>query len=117
MKDNNQSANLAALIDAGMRSFKIEGRYKDMGYVKNITAHYRVLLDEILDERAPNWRALSGRTTFTFTPDPDQNFNREFTDYFVNGRKEDIGAFDSPKNPGQPIGWVTQGRPQLVELA
>lgn len=51
MKDNNQSDNLRALIDAGVRSFKIEGRYKDMGYVKNITAHYRTLLDEIIEER------------------------------------------------------------------
>jgi collagenase-like PrtC family protease len=53
MKDNNQSANLAALVDAGIRSFKIEGRYKDMGYVKNITAHYRKLLDELI-RRAPD---------------------------------------------------------------
>jgi 23S rRNA 5-hydroxycytidine C2501 synthase len=110
MKDNNQSDNLAALIDAGVRSFKIEGRYKDMAYVKNITAHYRKLLDEIMDKREnselPLARASSGRTTFSFTPDPDQNFNREFTDYFVNGRKEDIGAFDTPKNPGRAIGWV-----------
>ena len=87
MKDNNQSDNLRALIDAGVRSFKIEGRYKDMGYVKNITAHYRSLLDEIIDEREnsahPLARASSGRTRFTFTPDPLQNFNREFTDYFV----------------------------------
>ncbi len=120
MKDNNQSDNLRALIDAGVRSFKIEGRYKDMGYVKNITAHYRRLLDEILDEREasgdPLARASSGRTTFTFTPDPLQNFNREFTDYFVNGRKEDIGAFDTPKNPGQAIGWVTKLGPNFVEL-
>jgi collagenase-like PrtC family protease len=120
MKDNNQSDNLRALIDAGVRSFKIEGRYKDMGYVKNITAHYRKLLDEILDEREssgdPLARASSGRTTFTFTPDPLQNFNREFTDYFVNGRKEDIGAFDTPKNPGQAIGWVTKLGPNFVEL-
>jgi len=120
MKDNNQSENLRALIDAGVRSFKIEGRYKDMGYVKNITAHYRKLLDEILDEREasgdPLARASSGRTTFTFTPDPLQNFNREFTDYFVNGRKEDIGAFDTPKNPGQAIGWVTRLGPNFVEL-
>ena len=115
MKDNNQSDNLEALINAGVRSFKIEGRYKDMQYVKNITAHYRKLLDEIIEKREsgadpeafPLSRASSGRTTFTFTPDPDQNFNREFTDYFVNGRKEDIGAFDTPKNPGQTIGWVT----------
>ncbi|MDD2546581.1 MAG: U32 family peptidase [Burkholderiaceae bacterium] len=120
MKDNNQSDNLRALIDAGVRSFKIEGRYKDMGYVKNITAHYRQLLDEIIEEREisghPVARASSGRTRFTFTPDPLQNFNREFTDYFVTGRKEDIGAFDTPKNPGQAIGWVTQVGANFVEL-
>jgi putative protease len=120
MKDNNQSANIAALVDAGVRSFKIEGRYKDMGYVKNITAHYRKLLDELLEARAcsddPMARSSSGTTTFTFTPDPDQNFNRAFTDYFVNGRTDTIGAFDSPKNPGQPIGYVTQVGPNWVEL-
>ena len=122
MKDNNQSANIAALVDAGVRSFKIEGRYKDMAYVKNITAHYRKLLDELIDARegdpahAPLARAASGRTTFTFTPDPDQNFNREFTDYFVNGRQDDIGAFDTPKNPGQAIAWVTSVGPNWVEL-
>ena len=120
MKDNNQSDNLRALIGAGVRSFKIEGRYKDMGYVKNITAHYRTLLDEIIEEREaqglPLARSSSGRTTFTFTPDPLQNFNREFTDYFVTGRKQDIGAFDTPKNPGQAIGWVTKVGPDFVEL-
>ena len=120
MKDNNQSENLAALVDAGIRSFKIEGRYKDMGYVKNITAHYRKLLDELIEERQytsqPLSRASSGSTTFTFTPDPDQNFNREFTDYFVQGRKEDIAAFDTPKNPGQAIGFVTLVGPNWVEL-
>jgi putative protease len=120
MKDNNQSENLAALVDAGVRSFKIEGRYKDMGYVKNITAHYRKLLDELIEERQssdqPLARSSSGMTTFSFTPDPDQNFNREFTDYFVNGRQDTIGAFDSPKNPGQPIGYVTQVGPNWVEL-
>ncbi len=120
MKDNNQSDNLRALIDAGVRSFKIEGRYKDMAYVKNITAHYRQLLDEIIEERQfsehPLARASSGQTSFTFTPDPQQNFNREFTDYFVNGRKDDIGAFDTPKNPGQAIGWVSKLGPDFVEL-
>jgi len=120
MKDNNQSDNLRALIDAGARSFKIEGRYKDMGYVKNITAHYRVLLDEILEDRQssahPLARSSSGSCTLHFQPDPDQNFNREFTDYFVQGRKEDIGAFDTPKNPGRPIGYVTQVGPNFVEL-
>jgi len=112
LKDNNQSANLRALIDAGIRSFKIEGRYKDMGYVKNVTAHYRLLLDEILEGRADQHgglRAAShGRTTFSFTPDPDRNFNRSATDYFVNGRQDDIGAFDTPKHAGRPLGEVTR---------
>ena len=116
MKDNNQSDNLRALIDAGIRSFKIEGRYKDMAYVKNITAHYRRLLDEILEERPELARSSSGHNTFNFTPDPNQNFNREFTDYFVQGRKDDIGAFDTPKNPGQPIGWISKVRPDHLEL-
>jgi putative protease len=120
MKDNNQSANMAALVDAGVRSFKIEGRYKDMAYVKNITAHYRKLLDEVIEARQhsanPLARASSGLTTFSFTPDPNQNFNREFTDYFVNGRQDTIGAFDTPKNPGQPIGFVTQVGPNWVDL-
>ena len=115
MKDNNQSDNLRALIAAGVRSFKIEGRYKDMGYVKNITAHYRKLLDEIIEEGELT-RSSSGRTTFTFEPDPDQNFNREFTDYFVNGRQDDIGAFDTPKTPGRAIGWVTQIGDKWFEL-
>ena len=120
MKDNNQSNNLREIIDAGVRSFKIEGRYKDMAYVKNITAHYRVLLDEIVEERqhsdAPLARSSSGECTFFFQPDPNQNFNREFTDYFVQGRKEDIGAFDTPKNPGQPIGWVSRVADDHLEL-
>jgi len=116
MKDNNQSDNLEALIGAGVTSFKIEGRYKDMGYVKNITAHYRTLLDEIIERRPEFARASSGRTTFAFTPDPNQNFNREFTDYFVGGRKDDIGAFDTPKNPGLPVGYVSRVGDKWVEL-
>ena len=117
MKDNNQTDNLRALIDAGCRSFKIEGRYKDMAYVKNITAHYRKLFDEILNERPELAPASHGKATFSFTPDPNQNFNREFTDYFVQGRREDIGAFDTPKNPGQPIGWVTRVAEDHLEIS
>ena len=108
MKDNDQSANLRALVDAGVSSFKIEGRYKDMGYVKNITAHYRRLLDEILEERPELQPASSGKATFSFEPDPDRNFNRGSTDYFVNGRKDDIGAFESPKFLGLPLGEVAK---------
>ncbi|MGP3591867.1 peptidase U32 family protein [Vagococcus sp. WN89Y] len=106
MKDNDQTANLAALIDAGVRSFKIEGRYKDMSYVKNITAHYRQMLDAIIEERGDLARASAGRTEHFFVPSTDKTFHRGSTDYFVNARKIDIGAFDSPKFVGLPVGEV-----------
>ncbi len=106
MKDNNQSANLSALVEAGVRSFKIEGRYKDMGYVKNITAYYRQRLDGILEGRPDLARASSGRTAHFFVPDPDKTFHRGSTDYFVTERKVDIGAFDSPTFTGLPVGVV-----------
>jgi len=108
IQDNDQSANLAALVDAGVRSFKIEGRYKDLGYVKNVTAHYRQLVDDLLARRAGLKPASSGRTAFLFSPDPQRNFNRGATDYFVNGRRDDLGAFDTPKHAGQAIGHVTR---------
>lgn len=106
MKDNNQSANLRALVEAGVRSFKIEGRYKDVAYVKNITAHYRRELDAILEDRPDLARASSGRTAHFFVPDPDKTFHRGSTDYFVTERKVDIGAFDSPTFTGLPVGHV-----------
>lgn len=106
MKDNNQTANLRDLVDAGVRSFKIEGRYKDVGYVKNITAHYRKELDAILEDRPALARASSGRTEHFFVPDPDKTFHRGSTDYFVSDRKIDIGAFDSPTFTGLPVGVV-----------
>ncbi|MCE0845446.1 U32 family peptidase [Buttiauxella sp. A2-C1_F] len=106
MKDNDQSANLAALVDAGVRSFKIEGRYKDMSYVKNITAYYRQLLDELMEQRTDLVRASAGKTSHFFIPSPDKTFHRGSTDYFVNERKIDIGAFDSPKYIGLPVGEV-----------
>ena len=106
MKDNDQTANLAALIDAGVRSFKIEGRYKDMSYVKNITAHYRQMLDAIIEARGDLARASAGRTEHFFIPSTEKTFHRGSTDYFVNQRKGDIGAFDSPKFIGLPVGEV-----------
>ncbi|WP_339435685.1 U32 family peptidase [Pseudomonas orientalis] len=106
MKDNNQSANLRALVEAGVRSFKIEGRYKDMGYVKNITAYYRQRLDEILEDRPDLARASSGCTAHFFLPDPEKTFHRGSTDYFVSDRKIDIGAFDTPTFTGLPVGVV-----------
>ncbi|KAF1053877.1 MAG: putative protease YdcP [Stenotrophomonas maltophilia] len=117
MKDNNQSANLSALVDAGVRSFKIEGRYKDMGYVKNITAYYRQRLDGILAERPDLARASSGRTEHFFLPDPDKTFHRGSTDYFVSERKIDIGAFDSPTFTGLAVGVVEKvGKRDLIAV-
>ena len=108
MKDNDQSANLRALIGAGISSFKIEGRYKDLPYVKNATAHYRQLLDEILLDMPEYAKTSSGITTFSFTPQPEKTFNRSATDYFVNGRQADIGAFDTPKFSGEEVGKVAK---------
>ncbi|MCB1889545.1 MAG: DUF3656 domain-containing protein [Rhodocyclaceae bacterium] len=116
MKDNDQSANLRALADAGVRSFKIEGRLKDLGYVKNITAHYRQLLDRLLDEVPTYQRASDGRCTHSFAPRPEKSFNRGATDYFANGRQADIGAFDSPKYVGEPAGEVIRVGDGWIEV-
>ena len=116
VKDNNQSQNLRALIDAGVRSFKIEGRYKDAPYVKNITGHYRRLLNDILTERSDLRTASSGKTQLLFTPDPDKTFHRGATDYFANGRQIDIGAFDAPSFVGLPLGTVSSIGPDWFEI-
>ncbi|MBM2885807.1 U32 family peptidase [Chromobacterium phragmitis] len=117
MKDNNQSANLEALLDAGVRSLKIEGRYKDVSYVKNITAHYRLLLDEIFERRPELAPAASGTSEIFFTPNPDKTFHRGATDYFATGRKQDIGAFDSPKFVGVGLGTVHKVGDSWLEIA
>ena len=116
MKDNNQSANLAALVDAGVHSFKIEGRYKDAAYVKNITGHYRRLLDGILEARPELARGSSGTTRLLFEPDPDKTFHRAYTDYFATGRQADIGAFDTPAFVGLPLGQVSRIGPDWFEV-
>lgn len=116
VKDNDQSSNLKALIDAGVRSFKIEGRYKDLAYVKNTTGHYRRLLDGILEDRTDLGRSSSGTTQLHFTPEPERSFNRGSTDYFVHGRKEDIGAFDTPKPQGLPLGWVIRTGADYLDI-
>ncbi len=108
MKDNNQTENLLALVEAGVSSFKIEGRLKDLSYVKNITAHYRLLLDEIIATHPQYTRASSGKSTYTFEPQPDKTFNRGYTDYFAGGRQDDIGAFDTPAFVGELIGEVVE---------
>ena len=116
MKDNNQSDNLIQLIKAGVRSFKIEGRYKDLSYVKNITAFYRKKLDEILEMNTDFIKASSGKTELFFAPDPNRTFHRGATDYFVRGRQPNIGAFDSPKFIGLPIGEIIKIAKQSIDI-
>lgn len=115
LKDMNQSHNLRALVDAGISSFKIEGRLKDLSYVKNVTAHYRQLLDQILLELPDYRRASSGRSEFFFTPQPEKSFNRGATDFFLHGRQLGIINLRSPKFAGEPIGQVTAITPQYFE--
>ncbi len=116
MKDNDQSTNLRALIQAGVSSFKIEGRYKDLSYVKNATAHYRELLDEILNDMPELAKSSSGNCTYSFTPQPEKTFNRSATDYFVNGRQANIGAFDTPKFSGEELGKVNKVGKDFFEV-
>lgn len=116
MKDNDQSTNLRALIDAGVSSFKIEGRYKDLPYVKNATAHYRQLLDEILHDRPELAKSSHGDCAYTFAPQPEKTFNRSATDYFANGRQADIGAFDTPKFSGELLGNVSKVGKDFIEI-
>ena len=105
LKDFDASRHLQEMINAGISSFKIEGRLKDINYVKNITAYYRRQFDAVL-EGSPRRAASSGKTTFFFEPDPKKTFYRGATDYFLEGRKRDIWSFDTPKSLGEPIGKV-----------
>jgi putative protease len=106
LKDLDLSSHLKALIDAGIRSFKIEGRLKDESYVKNVTATYRLALDTIIESKEYLVRASSGRCQFGFTPDPSRSFSRGATDYFLNKPKNVVGEIRTPKSIGQKIGRV-----------
>ncbi len=116
LKDNNQTENLEVLIDAGVRSFKIEGRLKDASYVKNITAHYRQALDAILAKRADLKRSSDGVSYIDFTPDPAKAFNRGFTDYFTRERHHDMAVFETPKNTGEKIGEIVRVNNDALEV-
>lgn len=106
LKDMNRSDYLYDLIQAGVTSFKIEGRLKDLAYVKNITAFYRKKLDDIMDGR-PGYRAASsGKTELFFSPDPQKTFNRGQTDYLLSGKNDGIASLDTPKAMGEPAGKV-----------
>lgn len=117
LKDLNRSDELEALLDAGVSSFKIEGRLKDLAYVKNITAYYRTKLDAILERRPEFVRSSAGESTYTFEPVPEKTFNRGFTTYFLNGRTPDITSFDTPKSKGEPIGVVKEVKGNTLTVA
>lgn len=120
LKDFNLSAHLKELLDAGVSSLKIEGRLKEVDYVKNVTAYYRQRLDEVLN--APSLhdcyqKASSGSCSFFFTPDVEKSFHRGSTDYFLHGRNKGITSFDTPKSLGEKIGtvWKSEGKNILVK--
>lgn len=109
LKDFNASDKLQELVDAGVKSFKIEGRLKDENYVKNVVAYYREKLDKISEKTS------SGRVFPDFTPDVRKSFNRGFTEYFLNGREECYN-FESPKSRGEYLGRVTKAGRDWFEL-
>ncbi len=108
IKDLDLSEQLPNLIEAGITSFKIEGRLKDMVYVKNNTSYLRKKLDAFLENNETYQKASSGRTFYNFEAEMDRSFNRGYTDYFVNKRTEKIGSWESPKSQGQLIGKLLE---------
>ena len=107
LKDLNRCQSIGELVAAGVRSFKIEGRLKEMDYVKNITAFYRLALDRYLEGKPEFAPSSYGKTSFFFTPDPAKTFHRGATEYFMHGRQDSVAWIDSPKSTGEEIGEVT----------
>lgn len=116
MKDLNLSDSLEELLDAGVSSLKIEGRLKDLSYVKNVVAYYRKKLDEILAKRPEYIKASSGYSTYTFEPNLEKSFNRGYTHYFLHQRTSDIWSIDSPKSIGEPIGKVSEITTRFLKI-
>lgn len=117
MRDMNRSAHLEQMMDAGVRSFKIEGRLKDIPYVKNVVAYYRQALDSIFERRPEYGRSSSGRSVFGFLPRPEAAFNRGYTDYFLHGRTSDLCNPITPKSMGERVGVVKDLRRDCVIVA
>ena len=111
LKDMKQIDNIEALAEAGATSFKIEGRLKDMVYVKNVTAAYSQRLDALVERFPDRYRRASlGRSRHLFTPNLSKTFNRGFTTYFASGRRPDISSPDTPKALGEYVGKVKEIR-------
>lgn len=105
LKDFNASEHLQEYIDMGISSLKIEGRLKDICYVKNITAYYRNLLDGIMAGNGSLKKSSSGKCVFSFQPDPERTFNRGFTDYFLKERQP-MASMNTQKSIGKKTGTV-----------
>lgn len=116
LKDLNLSAQINDLMDAGITSFKIEGRLKDLNYVKNITNYYRNKIDEVIEKKSDVQKQSSGKIYADFNPDPECTFNRGYTDYFLNGRNKEIVSIDTPKSIGKVIGKVLTVKPTYFTL-
>ncbi|MBR4842103.1 MAG: U32 family peptidase [Bacteroidaceae bacterium] len=108
LRDMNRMDYLEELMDAGVCSFKIEGRLKDVSYVKNITAAYNQALESVLRHRDDFKRASAGTSVPYFSPDVSKSFNRGFSDYFLHGRSDDICSFSSPKAIGEKMGVLKE---------
>ena len=117
LRDMNRSRYLEEMMVAGVRSFKIEGRLKNVSYVKNITAYYRQQIDAILRRRKEYERSSMGQEEFFFTHDPARSFSRGFTDYFLHGRTDDMVSPDTPKSRGQFVGHVKEVRRGCIIVA
>lgn len=118
LKDMAQIDNLEALVAAGATSFKIEGRLKDVDYVKNVTAAYSQRLDDIISRHPDQYcRASIGKVEYTFTPNLNKTFNRGYTTYFLNGRQPEIASFDTPKATGEYVGTVKEIRGHTFTVA
>lgn len=117
LKDLNQSDELEQLLDAGVSSLKIEGRLKDVTYVKNVTAAYRQKLDALFARRPEYARASSGTCRFEFRPQLDKSFSRGFTHYFLHGRNREVYSFDTPKSFGEEMGTMKEARGNYLTVA
>ena len=117
LRDLDLSHRLEDLIDAGISSFKIEGRLKDAAYVKNTTTHYRRQLDEILARRPELRRASIGRVSAAYSTDLSKTFNRGQSRYFLDGRSGDLVCQLSPKHVGEPVGTVAQVQGRRIRLS
>lgn len=106
LRDMNRSSYIEQLIDAGVTSLKIEGRLKEMSYVKNVVAYYRKLIDQIIARREEYAPLSDGQTELSFEPRLEKSFNRGFTPYFVDGKREPMWNFESPKSMGEKVGSI-----------